>query len=192
MEQVEILRRFIQRVQAMKSPDHNGEDNFARDFMVSVRSRRRLVSPAAVLPSPRLTSPGRSGLPALCVRCEDRRGARAQPRAPSAGELAGGEVPPAPQPPLFAARAAPAQPARERRERPPGPARSGPATRLRLPIVSPAGRRRLGCGLAFPRPPSPPAPPGRVEASCLACGRPSGLGLAGSEGVEHLLAGPLC
>uniref|UniRef100_D6RGT2 Protein tyrosine phosphatase, non-receptor type 12 n=1 Tax=Mus musculus TaxID=10090 RepID=D6RGT2_MOUSE len=34
MEQVEILRRFIQRVQAMKSPDHNGEDNFARDFML--------------------------------------------------------------------------------------------------------------------------------------------------------------
>ncbi|KAL6084301.1 hypothetical protein STEG23_004517, partial [Scotinomys teguina] len=33
MEQVEILRRFIQRVQAMNSPDNNGEDNFARDFM---------------------------------------------------------------------------------------------------------------------------------------------------------------
>ncbi|KAK7799387.1 hypothetical protein U0070_021987 [Myodes glareolus] len=33
MEQVEILRRFIQRVQAMKSPNHNGKDNFARDFM---------------------------------------------------------------------------------------------------------------------------------------------------------------
>ncbi|XP_006882661.1 PREDICTED: tyrosine-protein phosphatase non-receptor type 12-like [Elephantulus edwardii] len=33
MEQVEILKKFIQRVQAMKSPDHNGEDNFARDFM---------------------------------------------------------------------------------------------------------------------------------------------------------------
>ncbi|XP_028934066.1 tyrosine-protein phosphatase non-receptor type 12 isoform X1 [Ornithorhynchus anatinus] len=33
MEQVEILRRFIHSVQAMKSPDHNGEDNFARDFM---------------------------------------------------------------------------------------------------------------------------------------------------------------
>lgn len=40
--------------------------------------------------------------------------------------------------------------------------------RPRLPIVSPAGRRRLGCGLAFPRLPSPPAPPGRVKASCLA------------------------
>ncbi|ELW72076.1 Tyrosine-protein phosphatase non-receptor type 12 [Tupaia chinensis] len=33
MEQVEMMRKFIQRVQAMKSPDHNGEDNFARDFM---------------------------------------------------------------------------------------------------------------------------------------------------------------
>ncbi|PNI21966.1 PTPN12 isoform 3, partial [Pan troglodytes] len=33
---VEILRKFIQRVQAMKSPDHNGEDNFARDFMMEL------------------------------------------------------------------------------------------------------------------------------------------------------------
>ncbi|XP_033019281.1 tyrosine-protein phosphatase non-receptor type 12 isoform X4 [Lacerta agilis] len=33
MEQEEILRKFIQRVQAMKDTDHNGEDNFATDFM---------------------------------------------------------------------------------------------------------------------------------------------------------------
>ncbi|XP_066489778.1 tyrosine-protein phosphatase non-receptor type 12 [Tiliqua scincoides] len=33
MEQEEILRKFIQRVQAMKSADHSGEDNFATDFM---------------------------------------------------------------------------------------------------------------------------------------------------------------
>ncbi|KAM6437594.1 tyrosine-protein phosphatase non-receptor type 12 isoform 1-T1 [Liasis olivaceus] len=33
MEQEEILRKFIQRVRAMKDTDHNGEDNFATDFM---------------------------------------------------------------------------------------------------------------------------------------------------------------
>ncbi|XP_077194173.1 tyrosine-protein phosphatase non-receptor type 12 isoform X1 [Paroedura picta] len=33
MEQEEILRKFIQRVQAMKSTEPNGEDNFATDFM---------------------------------------------------------------------------------------------------------------------------------------------------------------
>lgn len=34
MEQEEILRKFIQRVQAMKDTGHSGEDNFATDFMV--------------------------------------------------------------------------------------------------------------------------------------------------------------
>lgn len=34
MSQEEILRRFIRRVQSMKDTDHNGEDNFASDFMV--------------------------------------------------------------------------------------------------------------------------------------------------------------
>ncbi|XP_007889094.1 tyrosine-protein phosphatase non-receptor type 12 isoform X1 [Callorhinchus milii] len=33
MEQAEILKRFIERVQAMKVRDQNGEDNFANDFM---------------------------------------------------------------------------------------------------------------------------------------------------------------
>ncbi|XP_042324687.1 tyrosine-protein phosphatase non-receptor type 12 isoform X2 [Sceloporus undulatus] len=33
MEQEEILRSFIQRVKAMKDAGHNGEDNFASDFM---------------------------------------------------------------------------------------------------------------------------------------------------------------
>uniref|UniRef100_A0ABM5GGN4 protein-tyrosine-phosphatase n=2 Tax=Pogona vitticeps TaxID=103695 RepID=A0ABM5GGN4_9SAUR len=33
MEQEEILRKFVQRVRAMKDTDHNGEDNFATDFM---------------------------------------------------------------------------------------------------------------------------------------------------------------
>lgn len=101
------------------------------------------------LPAPRvaslrapLASPGRSGLPALCVRCEDRRGARAQPRAPSAG-LREARSPPAPQPLFFfffpAACAALALPARERRERPPGPARSGPAARDYLLSPRPGG-----------------------------------------------------
>ncbi|XP_027694423.1 tyrosine-protein phosphatase non-receptor type 12 isoform X3 [Vombatus ursinus] len=51
MEQVEILRKFIQRVQAMKSPDHNGEDNFARDFMrlrrLSTKYRTEKIYPTA-------------------------------------------------------------------------------------------------------------------------------------------------
>ncbi|XP_029470907.1 tyrosine-protein phosphatase non-receptor type 12 isoform X2 [Rhinatrema bivittatum] len=33
MEQAEILRKFVQKVQAMKDKDTNGEDNFACDFM---------------------------------------------------------------------------------------------------------------------------------------------------------------
>ncbi|XP_037018110.2 tyrosine-protein phosphatase non-receptor type 12 isoform X1 [Artibeus jamaicensis] len=51
MEQVEILRKFIQRVEAMKSPDHNGEDNFARDFMrlrrLSTKYRTEKIYPTA-------------------------------------------------------------------------------------------------------------------------------------------------
>lgn len=82
---MEILRRFIQRVQAMKSPDHNGEDNFARDFMVSVRpSRRRRhprVSVAGPPGAPLASPPSRPG-PGLRQRfvC----GARAQRPARSA------------------------------------------------------------------------------------------------------------
>lgn len=48
---MEILRKFIQRVQAMKSPDHNGEDNFARDFMrlrrLSTKYRTEKIYPTA-------------------------------------------------------------------------------------------------------------------------------------------------
>ncbi|XP_006140837.1 tyrosine-protein phosphatase non-receptor type 12 isoform X3 [Tupaia chinensis] len=51
MEQVEMMRKFIQRVQAMKSPDHNGEDNFARDFMrlrrLSTKYRTEKIYPTA-------------------------------------------------------------------------------------------------------------------------------------------------
>lgn len=65
MEQVEILRKFVQKVQAMKSPDHNGEDNFARDFMVSPSPCRRLLSLAPECPA---ASPGLLRPPALCVR----------------------------------------------------------------------------------------------------------------------------
>jgi hypothetical protein len=55
----------------MKSPDHNGEDNFARDFMVSLCLRCRLISPA---PQPPTASPGRAGAAsALCAVV--RRGA---------------------------------------------------------------------------------------------------------------------
>ncbi|RMC10379.1 hypothetical protein DUI87_13182 [Hirundo rustica rustica] len=36
MSQEEILRKFIKRVQAMKDTDHNGEDNFASDFMLKI------------------------------------------------------------------------------------------------------------------------------------------------------------
>lgn len=130
------------------------------------------------LPAPRvasrrasLASPSRSGLPALCVRGEDRRGARAQPRAPSASLREARSAsffrgPCCARPAGQGAKGAAAGPSPLRPRRP------------RLPIVSPAGRRRLGCGLAFPRLPSPPAPPGRVEASCLAAaGRARGLRL---------------
>lgn len=48
---MEILRKFVQKVQAMKSPDHNGEDNFARDFMrlrrLSTKYRTEKIYPTA-------------------------------------------------------------------------------------------------------------------------------------------------
>ncbi|XP_056655477.1 tyrosine-protein phosphatase non-receptor type 12 isoform X2 [Monodelphis domestica] len=51
MEQVEILRKFIQRVQDMKSPDHKGEDNFTRDFSrlrrLSTKYRTEKIYPTA-------------------------------------------------------------------------------------------------------------------------------------------------
>uniref|UniRef100_A0A8D0H059 Tyrosine-protein phosphatase non-receptor type 12 n=1 Tax=Sphenodon punctatus TaxID=8508 RepID=A0A8D0H059_SPHPU len=51
MEQEEILRKFIQRVQAMKDTDHNGEDNFASDFMrlrrLSTKYRTEKIYPTA-------------------------------------------------------------------------------------------------------------------------------------------------
>lgn len=180
MEQVEILRRFIQRVQAMKSPDHNGEDNFARDFMVSVRPSRRRRHPRVSVAGPPgapLTSPPSRPGPGLRQRfvC----GARAQRPARSAS-LAGGEVATAPPWPRFSA-------AREPRERPPGPARSGPSARDSLLSPRPggraSGRRRLGCGLACPRPPSPPAPPGRVGASRRAAASGAGGRSEGGVGV---------
>lgn len=129
-------------------------------------------SPAPRVASRRapLAALGRSGLPALCVRCADRRGSRAQPRAPSASLREARSPPPLSLFFFFFFFHGPCG------ARPAGPgvkgAAAGPSPlrprRPRLPIVYPAGRRRLGCGLAFPRLPSPPAPPGRVEASCLA------------------------
>lgn len=109
---MEILRKFIQRVQAMKSPDHNGEDNFARDFMVSPLPE---LSPPRAGPGAarRLASPGRAA-GALCATV--RRGA--ERRAPAPGRVvwaAGGRrgrlrpsasFRPPPPPPAFAAAAA--------------------------------------------------------------------------------------
>lgn len=86
-------------------------------------------SPAPRVASRRapLASPGRSGLPALCVRCEDRRGARAQPRAPSASLREARSPPPLS---LSFPRPLPALP---------GPARSGPAARDYLLSPRPGG-----------------------------------------------------
>ncbi|KYO38674.1 tyrosine-protein phosphatase non-receptor type 12 [Alligator mississippiensis] len=51
MSQEEILRRFVQRVRAMKDTDHNGEDNFASDFMrlrrLSTKYRTEKIYPTA-------------------------------------------------------------------------------------------------------------------------------------------------
>uniref|UniRef100_A0A8C5J5T6 Tyrosine-protein phosphatase non-receptor type 12 n=1 Tax=Junco hyemalis TaxID=40217 RepID=A0A8C5J5T6_JUNHY len=51
MSQEEILRKFIKRVQAMKDTDHNGEDNFASDFMrlrrLSTKYRTEKIYPTA-------------------------------------------------------------------------------------------------------------------------------------------------
>ena len=85
---MEILRKFIQRVQAMKSPDHNGEDNFARDFMVSPSPCCCLVSPAS---EPTAASPARPGRQRfVCGGKETGGGARANPKGP--GGFGGWEV----------------------------------------------------------------------------------------------------
>lgn len=62
MSQEEILRKFIKRVQAMKDTDHNGEDNFASDFMVrggGGGAGRALASPRG----------GGRGVPPGCPAC---------------------------------------------------------------------------------------------------------------------------
>lgn len=97
MEQVEILRKFIQRVQAMKSPDHNGEDNFARDFMVSPSPRCCLLSPAS---KPTASSPARPGRQRFVCGCKERGGGGArQPQGPGWTQRLGGEI--APRPPFL-------------------------------------------------------------------------------------------
>lgn len=103
MEQVEILRKFIQRVQAMKSPDHNGEDNFARDFMVSppagCPSSRVHRSPPPSLARP---APAAS---ALCAAVRRRAEGRAPtPRAGWSRRPTGGETASAPRPPFPSSR----------------------------------------------------------------------------------------
>lgn len=72
MSQEEILRKFIKRVQAMKDTDHNGEDNFASDFMVRGGGGRGGGGGRAGLPLPPQGGGG-GGV----VRC------RAAPDAPS-------------------------------------------------------------------------------------------------------------
>lgn len=86
----------------MKSPDHNGEDNFARDFMVSPSPSCRLLSPA---PEPPAAFPGRAAR-ALCATA--RRGAERRaptPRTRWSRRPAGGETAPAPRPPFPSSRA---------------------------------------------------------------------------------------
>lgn len=163
MEQVEILRKFIQRVQAMKSPDHNGEDNFARDFMVSPSSGCPLLSPAQ---EPTAASPGRPAR-ALCTAVRrGTEGAAHQPQGP--GGLGGRrEVRPPPPlgllspPPAFAA---PSAELGAQRERPLG--RIGTQhSRRRPPIVSRSGiRRQLAFrqGFLSSHLPIQPAPPEKV------------------------------
>lgn len=130
------------------------------------------------LPAPRvasrrasLASPSRSGLPALCVRCEDRRGARAQPRAPSASLREARSASFFPRPVLRP----PCRPGSEGSGRPAQPAPAPPpATTYCLPGRAAASGMRA----RLPTPAFPACPPGRVEASCLAAaGRAQGLRL---------------
>lgn len=166
MEQVEILRKFIQRVQAMKSPDHNGEDNFARDFMVSPYPSCRLLSPAPEPPAAAAAVPGRAAPPALCVRRrgEGRRGAHPPP---GPGGLGGRrEVSPPPPlgllspPPAFAATSAGALGA------------EGEATGPSLQSAPPPTTYCFSCRESEASEvsrhlPIRPVPPGRTEAGCL-------------------------
>lgn len=118
----------------MKSPDHNGEDNFARDFMVSPSPSCRRLSPA---PEPPAALPGRAGPGRQRFVCagEERGGeARTHPedRVVSAGgETASAPRTPSPPPALWAPRV-----------RPPGRVRAPRRRRRRPPIVSRAGNRR--------------------------------------------------
>lgn len=141
-------------------------------------------SPAPRVASRRapLASPGRSGLPALCVRCEDRRGARAQPRAPSASLREARSPPPLslsfprpvqrpPSRPGSAGSGRPAQPA-------PAPP---PATTYCLPGRAAAA----GVRARLPTPAFPACPSGEGRGELSGCGQRSGSRLPESEGVEH-------
>lgn len=178
MEQVEILRRFIQRVQAMKSPDHNGEDNFARDFMVSVRSRRRLVSPAPS--SPRLSWP----VWAASALCAVRGQARVARLAGSAfGELAGGEVTPAPQPLFFFPRPVRRPPCRPGSEGSGRRAQPAPAPPPATTYCLPGRAAATGVRARLPTPAFPACPSGEGQGELSGCGRPSCLRLTGRARV---------
>lgn len=82
---VEILRKFIQRVQAMKVGPW--EDNFARDFMVSPSPRCCLLSPAS---KPTASSPARPDRGRAVYGCKERGGGRrASPKGQEVDSEAG-------------------------------------------------------------------------------------------------------
>ena len=146
----------------MKSPDHNGEDNFARDFMVSPSPCCCLVSPAS---EPTAASPARPGRQRfVCGGKETGGGGARQPQGPGWIRRLGGEI--APRPPfLSSCDRGPFHPRLDAKREAAGQARTQ-RRRPRPPIVSRAGSgRRMRC-----RPvgssllPIQSAPPGRVEA----------------------------
>lgn len=172
MEQVEILRRFIQRVQAMKSPDHNGEDNFARDFMVSVRSRRRLVSPAAELPSPLLAGLG-------CQRfvCGARTGAGRAPSRERLRRACGRRGHPRPSASFFFPRPVRRPPCRPGSEGSGRRAQPAPAPLPATTYCLPGRAAATGVRARLPTPAFPACPSGEGQGELSGCGRPSCLRL---------------
>lgn len=162
MEQVEILRKFIQRVQAMKSPDHNGEDNFARDFMVSLSPCCRLVLPA---PEPIAASPGRAAS-ALCTSVrKGAEGARTSPVGRVVLEAGGNRERLPPWPPFFSHVRDPRAGARDAKgaaARPSLQPAPRPATTYCLPGREPEASevQAGGCSRFHISPPSPLLPGG--------------------------------
>lgn len=130
---------FIQRVQAMKSPDHNGEENLLPDFagesLLAVASSHRHPSPLPLRPLPGLDRRR------FVCGCKERggEGGRANPKGRVDSRLGGED---APRPPfLRPAIAAPSARVRNaKRGRWPSPHLAPPPGRP--PIVSRAGSGR--------------------------------------------------